>query len=158
MPTDRAVKLLESGGVSAAIQTAQLHPQAASLHASVIGLLSVASGSRPDQLALPAAGAAAEAAQRSGVAEAGALRRAAPCLWWRGVGALVKVDDADVINFLLSTEIIPLCLRIMETGSELSKTVATFIVRKTLKRISQSLPIRFVLRALRFLLSSYLMS
>ena len=26
-----------------------------------------------------------------------------------------QVDDADVINFLLSTEIIPLCLRIMET-------------------------------------------
>ena len=48
------------------------------------------------------------------------------------VGALVKVDDADVINFLLSTEIIPLCLRIMETGSELSKTVSTFIVQKIL--------------------------
>jgi len=48
------------------------------------------------------------------------------------IGALVKVDDADVINFLLSTEIIPLCLRIMETGSELSKTVATFIVQKIL--------------------------
>ena len=48
------------------------------------------------------------------------------------IGALVKVDDADVINFLLSTEIIPLCLRIMETGSELSKTVATFIVQKVL--------------------------
>ena len=48
------------------------------------------------------------------------------------IGALVKVDDSDVINFLLSTEIIPLCLRIMETGSELSKTVATFIVQKIL--------------------------
>jgi len=48
------------------------------------------------------------------------------------IGALVKVDDAEVINFLLSTEIIPLCLRIMETGSELSKTVATFIVQKIL--------------------------
>merc|ERR1712174_3530 len=44
----------------------------------------------------------------------------------------VKVDDAEVINFLLQTEIIPLCLRIMETGSELSKTVATFIVQKVL--------------------------
>lgn len=33
------------------------------------------------------------------------------------------MDDSDVINFLLQTEIIPLCLRIMETGSELSKTV-----------------------------------
>jgi CCR4-NOT transcription complex subunit 9 len=42
------------------------------------------------------------------------------------------MDDPDVINFLLQTEIIPLCLRIMETGSELSKTVATFIVQKIL--------------------------
>jgi CCR4-NOT transcription complex subunit 9 len=65
------------------------------------------------------------------------------------IGALVKVsvagyacvwcidgnqqnDNTDVINFLLSTEIIPLCLRIMETGSELSKTVAIFIVQKIL--------------------------
>lgn len=48
------------------------------------------------------------------------------------IGALVKNDSPDVINFLLSTEIIPLCLRIMETGSELSKTVAIFIVQKIL--------------------------
>ena len=48
------------------------------------------------------------------------------------IGALVKVDDPDIVNFLLQTEIIPLCLRIMETGSELSKTVATFIVQKIL--------------------------
>lgn len=48
------------------------------------------------------------------------------------IGALVKVDDNDVISFLLSTEIIPLCLRTMELGSELSKTVATFIVQKIL--------------------------
>ena len=60
------------------------------------------------------------------------------------IGALVKVsphgggadqeqnDNSEVINFLLSTEIIPLCLRIMETGSELSKTVAIFIVQKIL--------------------------
>uniref|UniRef100_A0A1I8GRL1 CCR4-NOT transcription complex subunit 9 n=2 Tax=Macrostomum lignano TaxID=282301 RepID=A0A1I8GRL1_9PLAT len=48
------------------------------------------------------------------------------------IGALVKTDDADVIAFLLHTEIIPLCLRIMETGSELSKTVATFILQKIL--------------------------
>ncbi|KAG5064717.1 hypothetical protein JHK85_005900 [Glycine max] len=71
------------------------------------------------------------------------------------IGALVKVDDTEVISFLLSTEIIPLCLRSMEMGSELSKTevhtiylvngitteesglgtrqmVATFIVQKIL--------------------------
>jgi CCR4-NOT transcription complex subunit 9 len=38
----------------------------------------------------------------------------------------------SVINFLLSTEIIPLCLRTMEMGTELSRTVATFIVQKIL--------------------------
>jgi len=48
------------------------------------------------------------------------------------IGALVKTDEQEVINFLLSTEIIPLCLRIMETGSELSKIVATFILQKIL--------------------------
>lgn len=48
------------------------------------------------------------------------------------IGALVKVDDPDVISFLLSTEIIPLCLRIMERGSELSKTVACFIIQRIL--------------------------
>jgi len=42
------------------------------------------------------------------------------------------MDDTEVVNFLLQTEIIPLCLRIMESGSELSKTVATFIVQKIL--------------------------
>ncbi|CAH2072888.1 unnamed protein product [Thlaspi arvense] len=48
------------------------------------------------------------------------------------IGALVKVDDTEVIRFLLKTEIVPLCLRTMENGSELSKTVATFIVQKVL--------------------------
>src|ERR1700727_2012463 len=37
------------------------------------------------------------------------------------IGALVKSDSPPTIEFLLTTEIIPLCLRIMETGSELSK-------------------------------------
>ncbi|CAJ0586716.1 unnamed protein product, partial [Mesorhabditis spiculigera] len=48
------------------------------------------------------------------------------------IGALVKTDEKEVIQFLLSTEIIPLCLRIMEQGTELSKTVATFILQKIL--------------------------
>lgn len=39
----------------------------------------------------------------------------------------MKTDEQEVINFLLTTEIIPLCLRIMESGSELSKTVCYFI-------------------------------
>lgn len=48
------------------------------------------------------------------------------------IGALVKTDEREIINFLLKTEIIPLCLRIMESGTELSKTVATFILQKIL--------------------------
>ena len=44
------------------------------------------------------------------------------------IGALVKTDEAEVISFLLNTEIIPLCLKIMESGSELSKTVSNLIV------------------------------
>ena len=48
------------------------------------------------------------------------------------IGALMKNDDVDVIKYLLTTEIIPLSLRIMENGSELSKTVATFILQKIL--------------------------
>ena len=43
-----------------------------------------------------------------------------------------QTDEQEVINFLLTTEIIPLCLRIMEYGTELSKTVATFILQKIL--------------------------
>ncbi|KAG8043460.1 hypothetical protein GUJ93_ZPchr0458g22712 [Zizania palustris] len=46
--------------------------------------------------------------------------------------ALLQGDDTEVMSFLLQTEIIPLCLRTMEMGSELSKTVATFIVQKIL--------------------------
>ncbi|CAD5233530.1 unnamed protein product [Bursaphelenchus xylophilus] len=48
------------------------------------------------------------------------------------IGAMVKTDEKDVIKFLLSTEIIPLCLRIMEQGTELSRTVSTFILQKIL--------------------------
>ena len=48
------------------------------------------------------------------------------------IGALVKIDDPEVINNLLHTEIIPLSLRIMERGTELSQTVATFIIQKIL--------------------------
>eukprot|EP00758_Cryptobia_borreli_P013001 Tbor_TRINITY_DN5796_c0_g1::TRINITY_DN5796_c0_g1_i1::g.20395::m.20395/K12606/RCD1, CNOT9, CAF40; CCR4-NOT transcription complex subunit 9 len=48
------------------------------------------------------------------------------------IGALVKSDDTEVIGYLLTTEIVPLCLKIMENGTELSKTVATFVVQKIL--------------------------
>lgn len=48
------------------------------------------------------------------------------------IGSLVKSDEPEVVTFLLSTEIIPLLLRIMEEGSILSKIVATFIMEKIL--------------------------
>ncbi len=48
------------------------------------------------------------------------------------IGALVKNESSEVIDFLLSTEIVPLCLRIMDTGNELSRTVAIFVVQKIL--------------------------
>lgn len=40
-----------------------------------------------------------------------------------------QTDEQEVITFLLTTEIIPLCLRIMEAGSELSKTVSVVTAR-----------------------------
>jgi len=49
------------------------------------------------------------------------------------IGALVKNENAQVVTFLLSTEIIPLCLRIIETTSGISKTVALFIVLRILQ-------------------------
>jgi CCR4-NOT transcription complex subunit 9 len=48
------------------------------------------------------------------------------------IGSLVKVDDPAIIHYLLQTEIIPLCLRIMEKSSELAKTIATFVMQKIL--------------------------
>lgn len=48
------------------------------------------------------------------------------------IASLVRLDDSDVINFLLSTEIIPLCLRVMDSGPELLKAVACFILQKVL--------------------------
>lgn len=45
-----------------------------------------------------------------------------------------QTDEQEVITFLLTTEIIPLCLRIMEAGSELSKTVSMIISPVTPRR------------------------
>ncbi|KAH6768032.1 Cell differentiation [Perilla frutescens var. frutescens] len=49
------------------------------------------------------------------------------------IGALVKVPDTDVITSLLSSEIMPICLRAMENGTEMSRTVATFILHGLLQ-------------------------
>lgn len=44
----------------------------------------------------------------------------------------MKGDDAEAIRYLVKTELIVLCLRIMKKGDNLSKSVATFIVLKIL--------------------------
>ena len=49
------------------------------------------------------------------------------------IGALVKNEDREVIVLLLETNIVPLCLKIMETGNELLRTVATFVIQKILQ-------------------------
>ena len=46
------------------------------------------------------------------------------------IAALVKIDDSDVINFLIKTEIIPVILRIMEKGTEIIRAVACFIIQR----------------------------
>ena len=48
------------------------------------------------------------------------------------IGALVKGDDPEAIKYLVKTELIVLCLRIMKEGDNLSQSVATFIVLKIL--------------------------
>ncbi|XP_044466564.1 cell differentiation protein rcd1-like [Mangifera indica] len=48
------------------------------------------------------------------------------------IGALVKSNDPEAVLFLLDTQAFPSCLVSMEVGTELSKTVATFIVHKIL--------------------------
>lgn len=48
------------------------------------------------------------------------------------IGTLVKTDEHEMIRFLLVTDIIRLCLQIMENGSELCKTLATLILQKIL--------------------------
>lgn len=46
------------------------------------------------------------------------------------IGALVRNDSPSVVDFLLKTEIVPLCLRILEIGTELSRIVSLFIIQK----------------------------
>ncbi|KAK1418179.1 hypothetical protein QVD17_27321 [Tagetes erecta] len=51
------------------------------------------------------------------------------------IGALVKVEDTnspEIIHFLLESEMFPLCLRCVEVGTELAKTVALFVISKIL--------------------------
>jgi CCR4-NOT transcription complex subunit 9 len=48
------------------------------------------------------------------------------------IGSLVKADQPDIIEYLLQNEFVPLCLRILKFGQEMSKIVAAFIIQKIL--------------------------
>ncbi|EGG14957.1 cell differentiation family [Cavenderia fasciculata] len=48
------------------------------------------------------------------------------------ISSIIKVEIKDVLKFLLESDISVPCLKIMEFGSELSKTVSTFIIQKLL--------------------------
>ncbi|PPS03138.1 hypothetical protein GOBAR_AA17527 [Gossypium barbadense] len=48
------------------------------------------------------------------------------------IGSLVEVDNPEVVDYLLATEMFPCCLCCMEIGTTLSKTVATFIIYRIL--------------------------
>ncbi|OHT09673.1 Cell differentiation family, Rcd1-like containing protein [Tritrichomonas foetus] len=48
------------------------------------------------------------------------------------LGSLVKAEQPDIIEYLLQNEFVPLCLRILKFGQEMSRIVAAFIVQKIL--------------------------
>ena len=52
------------------------------------------------------------------------------------IAALVKIDDSDVINFLIKTEIIPVILRIMEKSKEIMREAACFIIQRIIEDIN----------------------
>ena len=52
------------------------------------------------------------------------------------IAALVKINDSDVINFLIKTEIIPIILRNMEKGTEIIRSTASFIIQRIIDDIN----------------------
>ena len=52
------------------------------------------------------------------------------------IAALVKIDDSDVINYLIKTEIIPIILRNMEKGTEIIRSTASFIIQRIIEDIN----------------------
>jgi CCR4-NOT transcription complex subunit 9 len=48
------------------------------------------------------------------------------------LGSLVKAENSEIIEYLLQNEFVPLCLRILKFGQEMSKIVAAFILQKIL--------------------------
>lgn len=55
------------------------------------------------------------------------------------IGVLVKADEECVVEYLLKIEYVPLFLRILRFGSEISKIISAFIIHKILKFGSESL-------------------
>eukprot|EP01100_Stratorugosa_tubuloviscum_P012925 TRINITY_DN628_c0_g4_i1.p1 TRINITY_DN628_c0_g4~~TRINITY_DN628_c0_g4_i1.p1 ORF type:complete len:341 (-),score=126.47 TRINITY_DN628_c0_g4_i1:79-1101(-) len=49
------------------------------------------------------------------------------------IGALIKNEDEFVVKYLVGTNITLICIKIIETGTDISKTVATFIIQKLLQ-------------------------
>ena len=48
------------------------------------------------------------------------------------LGSLVKAEKQEIIEYLLNNEFVPLCLRILKFGQEMSRIVAAFIVQRIL--------------------------
>jgi len=46
------------------------------------------------------------------------------------IGVLVKSQVPEIINFLINTEMVQLSVQIIEKGSDLSRTVAAFILQR----------------------------
>ncbi|EPR79231.1 Cell differentiation protein Rcd1 [Spraguea lophii 42_110] len=49
------------------------------------------------------------------------------------IGTLVKDGDVDIINYLKDTDIVPLTLKTMDSGSEISKAISGYIFLKILQ-------------------------
>ncbi|MES1922420.1 Cell differentiation protein RCD1 [Bonamia ostreae] len=47
-------------------------------------------------------------------------------------GSLLQSNDPEVVKYLIQTEIVPLCLKILREATEISQTVAAYIIQKIL--------------------------
>ena len=52
------------------------------------------------------------------------------------IAALVKIDDSEIINFLIKTEIIPIIIRNLEKGTEIIRSTASFIIQRIIEDIN----------------------
>jgi len=46
------------------------------------------------------------------------------------IGSLVQTDQPEIIEYLLNSDFVPMCLRILKFSQEISRTVAAFIIQK----------------------------